>query len=67
MEGRPAFKEDSLSFWDNRFPVPVTELRYRIESYPKTNKVKALELIVTTADGVKRKISCRPLGNTYHY
>jgi hypothetical protein len=53
-------------FGDDGFPVPVTDLRYRIESHPKTNRVKALDLIVTTADGVKRKISCRPLGNTYH-
>src|SRR4030042_612356 len=47
-------------------PGRVPANRYRIESHPKTNRVKTLELIVTTADGVKRKISCRPLGNTYH-
>jgi hypothetical protein len=67
-EGRAASVQGKTvyPFGADGFPMPVTDLRYRIESHPKTNKVKALELIVTTADGVKRKISCRPLGNTYH-
>jgi len=67
-EGRAASVQGKTvyPFGDDRFPLPVTDLRYQIESHPKTNRVKALDLIVTTADGVKRKISCRPLGNTYH-
>lgn len=49
-----------------RFPVPIADLRYQFEYFPGTNRVKSLELVVTTADGVKREIGVRPLNNTYH-
>jgi len=51
---------------DAGFPVPITDLRYQFEYLPGTTKVKSLELMVTTADGVTREISVKPLDNTYH-
>lgn len=48
------------------FPLPVTDLRYQFEYLPGTQRLKSLELVVTTADGVTREISVRPLGAAYN-
>ncbi len=50
---------------DDRLPMPVSDLRYQFEFHPGTDKLMSLELVVTTADGVMREISVRPLGNSY--
>ncbi len=67
-DGKPASVQGKMFYpiGDDRFPVPIADLRYQFEFLPGTHKVKSLELLITTADGVMREISVRPLNNTYH-
>jgi hypothetical protein len=51
---------------DDRMPLPIIDLHYQFEYLPGTEKVKQGELIVTTADGVKREIALKPLGVQFY-
>jgi hypothetical protein len=67
-DGRPASVQGKTChpIGDSGFAMPVTDLRYHFEYHSGTSKVKSLDLSVTTADGIARDISVRPLGNTFH-
>ena len=67
-EGKPLSIQGELvhPFGDERMPLPIIDLHYQFEYVPGTEKVKQGELTVTTADGVKREISIKPLGVQFH-
>jgi hypothetical protein len=68
VDGKPASVSGKTCHpvGDSSFPMPVTDLRYNFEFHSGTRRLKSLELAVTTADGIVRNISVRPLDNTYH-
>jgi len=67
-DGKPASFQGKTTypFGDARMVLPITDLRYQFEYVPNTPKIKSGELLVTTADGLERKISIRPLGIAFH-
>jgi hypothetical protein len=67
-EGKPLSFQGKITypFGDDRIPLSITDISYQFKYLPGTVKIKTGELIVTTADGVKREISVRTLGLAYH-
>lgn len=68
LDGKPASFQGKTThpFGDNSIAMPLIDLRYQFEYYSETQKIKSGELIVTTADGVRREITVKPVGLEYH-
>lgn len=68
MDGKAAMVQGKTVYpiGDDRFPIPVINLQYQFEYLHGTQKVKSLELILDTSDGLTREISVIPLGTTYN-